>query len=187
VRRFSQHPALGGYFIRDEPSAADFAALARSVKRIRAVDPRRPCYINLFPNYATSAQLGVPTYQEYTDRFVAEVPVPFLSFDNYPVTAGGLRPGWYENLEVVARAARKARKPFWAFALAVAHGPYPVAQVEHLRLQAFSNLAYGAACLQYFTYWTPKSTEWNFHQAPVEEGKRTAVYPRVNQVNAEVQ
>src|SRR5437870_7360165 len=37
IRRFGQHPALGGYFIRDEPAAGDFAALARSVKRIQAV------------------------------------------------------------------------------------------------------------------------------------------------------
>jgi hypothetical protein len=151
------------------------------------VDPAHPCYINLFPNYATPAQLGTATYQDYVDRFMAEVPVPFLSFDHYPVTAAGLRPEWYENLEIISRAARKAGKPFWAFALAVAHGPYPIAEVAHLRLQAFSNLAYGAACLQYFTYWTPKSSEWNFHQAPVEEGKRTPVYARVKQVNGEVQ
>src|SRR5262249_3282967 len=76
---------------------------------------------------------------------------------------------------------------FWAFALAVAHDPYPVAQVEHLRLEVFSNLAYGAQGIQYFTYWTPESTVWNFHQAPIEkDGSRTPVYDRVKQVNAEI-
>jgi hypothetical protein len=184
--RFRGHPALAGYHLRDEPSAADFPELARWARRLQTVDAAHPCYINLLPNYATPAQLGTATYQEYVDRFVAEVPVPFLSFDHYPVTGAGLRPEWYENLEIISRAAHKADKPFWAFVLAVAHDPYPVAQIEHLRLQAFSNLAYGAACIQYFTYWTPKSTVWNFHQAPVEEGKRTPVYGRVKQVNEEI-
>jgi hypothetical protein len=187
ARRFRGHPALAGYHLRDEPGAGDFPGLARWVKRIQAVDAGHPCYINLFPNYASPAQLGTPTYQAHVDRFIAEVPVPFISFDHYPVTSGGLRAGWYENLEIISRAAGKAGKPFWAFALAVAHDPYPIARVEHMRLQAFSNLAYGAECIQYFTYWTPKSTVWNFHQAPIEHGKRTIVFNRVKQVNAEIQ
>jgi hypothetical protein len=188
ARRFKDHPALAGYHLRDEPSAADFPHLAKWARRIQAVDPQHPCYVNLFPNYATPAQLAAKSYREYVERFAAEVPVPFLSFDHYPVTAGGLRSGWYENLEIVSEVARKSGKPFWAFALAVAHDPYPEAQLEHLRLQAFSDLAYGAACVQYFTYWTPESTVWNFHLAPIDvAGKRTPVYDRVRQVNAEVQ
>jgi hypothetical protein len=188
ARRFKDHPALAGYHLRDEPGAADFPHLADWVKRIRKEDPGHPCYVNLFPNYASPEQLGAKTYREYVERFAAEVPVPYLSFDHYPVTASGLRPGWYENLEVVSEVARKSGKPFWAFALAVAHDPYPEAQLEHLRLQAFSDLAYGAECVQYFTYWTPQSTVWNFHLAPIDvAGKRTPVYDRVRQVNAEVQ
>jgi hypothetical protein len=188
ARRFKGHPALAGYHLRDEPNAADFPALAQWVKRIQSVDPEHGCYINLFPNYASPAQLGTPTYAAHVERFLAEVPVPYLSFDHYPVTAGGLRPGWYENLEIIARAAKNAKKPFWAFALAVAHDPYPIAQLEHLRLQVFSDLAYGAECIQYFTYWTPKSTIWNFHEGPLEsDGRRTAIYDRVKQVNGEIQ
>ncbi|HTE18467.1 MAG TPA: beta-galactosidase [Armatimonadota bacterium] len=186
-RRLKDHPALAGYHLRDEPSAADFPALAKWVKRIQSVDPEHGCYINLFPNYAGPSQLGTATYQEHVDRFLAEVPVPYLSFDHYPVTTGGLRPEFYENLEIISKAARNARKPFWAFVLAVAHDPYPIARLEHMRLQAFSNLAYGAECIQYFTYWTPVSTVWNFHQAPIEGGQRTRVYNRVKQMNREIQ
>lgn len=188
ARRFMDHPAIAGYHLRDEPSAGDFPALAQWARRIQSTDPRHGCYINLFPNYATPAQLGAPNYQAYVDRFVKEVPVPYLSFDHYPVTSGGLRGSWYENLEVISKAAREANKPFWAFALAVAHDPYPIARREHLRLQAFSDLAYGAECIQYFTYWTPVSTIWNFHQGPIEvNGARTIVYNRVREVNEEIQ
>jgi len=185
--RFKEHPALAGYYLRDEPSAADFSALAKWASRIQAVDPIHPCYINLFPNYANGQQLGAATYQEYLDRFIKDVPVPFISFDHYPVVGNSLRGEWYENLEQVSAAARVAKKPFWAFTLAVAHGPYPIAEIAHLRLQVFSDLAYGAQGIQYFTYWTPKSSEWNFHQAPIDEnGKRTPVYDRVKQMNSEI-
>jgi hypothetical protein len=193
VKRFKDHPALGGYFLRDEPSASDFADLAAWAKRIQAVDAEHPCYINLFPNYATPAQLGTADYREHVSRFVAEVPVPFISFDHYPVVAaeGGrvsVRPEWYENLEIIAGAAKAARKPFWAFALSVAHDPYPVATAEHLRLQVYSNLAYGAQGIQYFMYWTAESETWNFHEGPVSaDGKRTAVYDRVRAMNEEIQ
>jgi hypothetical protein len=187
VDRCKDHPALGGYYLRDEPASSDFPALAQWVDRISALDRGHPCYINLFPNYATATQLGSNNYQEYIQQFVAEVPVQFLSFDHYPVVGESLRKEWYENLEIIARTARDAHKPFWAFALSVAHGPYPVATLEQLRLQVFSNLAYGAQGIQYFTYWTFRSNEWNFHEGPIDaEGRRTAVYERVKQVNGEL-
>jgi hypothetical protein len=187
ARRFRDHPALAGYHLRDEPSAGDFPALATWTRRIQSVDREHGCYINLFPTYANAEQLGTPTYGEHVDRFLAEVPVPYLSYDHYPIAGDRLRGDYYENLEIIAAKARAARKPFWAFALAVAHDPYPVPTLAHLRLQVFSDLAYGAQCVQYFTYWTPQSTQWNFHEGPIDAaGQRTRVYDRVKQVNREI-
>ena len=187
ARRLKEHPALAGYYLRDEPPASEFEKLGAWAQRIVAVDPAHPCYLNLFPNYATVEQLGTATYPEYVAQFIAKIPVKFISFDHYPVTGDSLRAEWYENLEQVSSAAREAGKPFWAFALAVAHNPYPVATLAHLRLQVFSNLAYGAQGIQYFTYWTSKSDVWNFHEAPIgTDGKKTVVYDRVKQVNSEI-
>ena len=188
VKRFKDHPALGGYYLRDEPGAKDFAGLAEWTRRVQAADDTAPAYINLFPNYATPDQLGTATYQAYLDKFVEDVPVPMLSFDHYPVVGDVLRPEWYDNLERAAKTAREAKRPLWAFVLSVAHAPYPVPTVPHLRVQAFSNLAYGARTIQYFTYWTSVSDTWDFHEAPIStDGKRTATYDRVRQVNGEIQ
>jgi hypothetical protein len=197
VKRFKDHPALAGYYVLDEPPAGEFAKVAAQVKRIQAVDARHPCYVNLFPIHATTGkagQLGTDTYQEYIDRFVREVPVPFLSFDHYPVldgfgaaAAGG---PWYENLEVISAAARKADKPFWAFARSVAFGAHSPATPAHLRVQVYSNLAYGAQAIQYFTYWTPQpdTQGTQFRDGPItNDGKRTVVYDHVKQMNREIQ
>ena len=188
AKRFKDHPANGGYYLRDEPPATLFPELATWAKRVQSVDPKNPCYINLFPNYATPEQLGSPSYAAHVDQFLRDVPVPILSFDHYPVVGNTLRGEWYQNLEIVSAAAKKADKPFWAFALAVAHGPYPVPTMAHLRVQMYSNLAYGARGLQYFTYWTFKSDTWDFHDAPIlPDGKRSPVYDLVRDLNRELQ
>ena len=52
----------------------------------------------------------------------------------------------------------------------------------------YSNLAYGAQVLQYFTYWNPDTTTWNFHQAPITMNKkRSHVYDKVKELNKEIQ
>jgi len=82
----------------------------------------------------------------------------------------------------------KSGLPFWAFALAIAHTPYPIPTIAELRLQMFSNLAYGAQTLQYFTYWHPgDDTPWDFHDSPINlDGSRTIVYDRIKSVNQEI-
>ena len=195
ARRFKDHPGNGGYYLRDEPGASLFPKLAAWAKRIQSVDNVNPCYVNLFPTYGNPGQWETPDYPKYIERFVAEVPTPMLSFDHYPVHREGkdasgdrVRGDYYYNLEVCAAAARNAKRPLWAFVLATAHSPYPIAEINHMRFQAFSNLAYGAQVMQYFTYWTVKSDVWNFHQGPIEQdGSRTPTYDRVRQVNAEIQ
>jgi len=187
VKRFMNHPAVAGYMLRDEPNRSDFPELTEWAKKIRKTDDNHFCYLNLFPNYANEEQLGTKTYQEHVDLFVKEVPVQFISFDHYPVLGDSLRANWYENLEIIAEAAKKAGKPFWAFALSVAHGKYPIATEAQLKLQVFSDLAYGAQGIEYFTYWTPFDTTWNFNNGPITlEGRRTVVYDRIREVNKEI-
>ena len=187
VMRVKDHPALYGYFLRDEPSARDFPVLAAWADRIKAVDDTHPLYLNLFPNYAPDDVLGC-AYPEYVHRFVEEVGLPLLSFDYYPVTVEGIRENWWNNLEVISAEARKAGIPFWAFALSTAHYPYPTATIQSLRLQFYTDLAYGAQGLQYFTYWCPETSVWDFHNAPISQtGERSEVYDIVKAMNVELQ
>ena len=185
VKRFMNHPALEGYHLIDEPNAKLFPELAAWVKKIQAVDANHPCYINLFPNYATAEQLGNPTYQAHVDSFIATVPIPTLSFDHYPVMIDSIRSNYYENLEIFSDAARKAGKPFWAFAIdsPLRSFGYPDPTPASLRFQIYSDLAYGAQGIQYYTYWSPPE-----HHAPIDSsGARTVNYNYVKDVNAEIQ
>jgi hypothetical protein len=190
VKRFMNHPALAGYYVQDEPGMGNFAGLASMVKRINAVDNKHVCYVNLLPNYASNSQLGA-NYQQYLDRFINTVPVQMLSFDHYPIIGKAktsIRAEWYKNLQMVSDASRKSNKPFWAFALSTAFSPYPVSTLASLRLQVYSDLAYGAQAIEYFTYWTLNDPATGFNTAPISfKGEKTEVYSRLQQVNKEIQ
>ena len=188
AEKVKKHPGLGGYFLRDEPGDDSMEALGEWARRIESVDSEHPCYLNLLPSFVFS----VEDYEKHLRLFTEKVALPQISFDCYPINAGAehavLNPYWYQNLELVRAEAQRSGKTFWAFALSTSHGPYPIPTIDHLRLQMYSNLAYGAQLLQYFTYWNPGTETWDFHQAPItQEGRRSPVYELVRQMNEEIQ
>src|SRR5208337_27889 len=52
------HPAALGFFLRDEPNAAFMPGLGRVAALVKEALPNRIPYVNLFPTYATTEQLG---------------------------------------------------------------------------------------------------------------------------------
>lgn len=186
INRFKDHPANAGYFLKDEPSAYQLPYYSDLVKLIESIDDTRFCYINLLPTYAGSEVYGAPTYYEYIQRYVNEIPLKVLSFDHYPIVGAYVRPDWYHNLEIIREISTEANIPFWAFALTTAHSSYPLPNLNHLRLQTYSNLAYGAKGIQYFTYQTPSMDD--YHMGPIDrDGSRTVVYDYIKTLSEEIQ
>jgi len=187
VKDYRDHPAFYGYFITDEPNASKFERLAAIVARLRALDPDHPAYINLFPTYANETQLGTPTYEEHVARYLDTVHPPFLSFDHYPVMKTGLRADYYRNLEIVRRMAMERGLDLWAFTLVTPHAAYLAPTAGHIRLQLFSDIAYGAKGLQYFTFGTPGGTDYNWGSGLIgKDGRPGPAYPLAREVNAEI-
>ena len=191
VLRFRDHPALFGYFVSDEPGATHFAAVAQKVNEIRALDPHRPCYVNLYPNYAESDQLESSSYSDYLKEYERQIDVSFISFDHYPVVNNTIRPEWFANLELIRKTAILQNKRFWGFANATVFGPYQQPTLAGLRLQVFANLLYGAQGIQYFSYWTLNDAAWrknHFGHSIVDAlGEPTVTFNVVRTVNQELQ
>lgn len=187
VQAVKDKPALYGYFLRDEPKTADLDGLGAWADRILALDKEHAIYFNLNPNYASDEVLG-STYEEYVKQSIQKVKATQVSFDFYPIRESGIVNSWWENLEIIKKYSQENNLPFWAFALSTSHEPYPIPEMSHLRLQMYTNLAYGAQGLQYFTYWCPTPGTWDFHDAPIaEHGTRTAIYDLVKSMNEELQ
>jgi hypothetical protein len=207
IARVASHPALAGYKVWDEPPISYYERLHRQVEKIRSIDPHHPCYINLYHSgcafngnkgndYYNAPDITEVYRKEYLRKFAGML--SFISFDQYPVHIGDdgkravLDSMWYRSLEIISDESRKLGKPFWAFALATAHAVdwirFPVPSLNDLRLQVYSNLAYGAQCIQYFTYWTPSEENGGFHDGPINwyTGEKNPVYGIVQQMNREI-
>lgn len=159
VGYLKRQPGLLGYHICDEPSASDsdIMRLKRIREKIESLDPDHPVYINLNPE-GSKYSLGTDTYREYIEAYARDCDVKFISFDMYPILEDGTyMANWHRCLRTVADVSRQYGIPFWAFAAScwinnesgVIHRGRP--SVENLRLQAYTDMAYGAQLVQFFT------------------------------------
>jgi len=191
---FMNHPAMGGYYIYDEPGVQLLPELKNWCKKIQSVDKKGLLYVNLLPNFAGQADLGTNNYKEYVEEILKQLPVQVISFDYYPVMANRLSKTWYENLELISAESQRTGLPFWAFALTSNYDEEHITPqtLAALRLQVYSNLAYGAQGICYYEYWdrTPVTAgaQEDDRGGPINAaGKRTVVFDRIKQVSAEIQ
>lgn len=186
VAETGSHPAVYGYYLRDEPGADAFAGLATVSALVRELAPGKWPYINLFPNYANAQQLGTATYEEHLERFVTTCRPTQLSYDHYALMDdGSLRAGYFLNLEQMRRTAKQHALPFWNIVLSVAHFNYREVTPADLRFQVFTTLAYGGRGIAYFTYFAPRVG--NYRMAPIDQfGNPTPTWLALQNVNLQV-
>lgn len=178
-----------GYFLRDEPSAKDFPALAERVAALRVARPGKLAYINLFPSYCDLERLGTPSYDEHVRRFVAEVNPDVLCMDHYPIMRPDKdgRPGYLADLDTMRRHALAADIPWWNYFNTMPYGPHMDPTEAQLRWQAFASVAYGARGVLYFCYWTPTGDEFPKGGAILTaEGRKTRHYEQAKRINAKL-
>jgi len=191
VEQCGPSAAIMGYYIEDEPSAADFPALARAVAAVGRYAPGKLAYINLFPDYATvgapdTSQLGTQTYEEYLERYVDEVHPQFISYDNYMTQVSldmvddARARSYYANLMAVRQAALNHGLPFWNIVSSNQIRPATtVPSPANLLLQAYTTLAAGGRGVSWYTYYSE-----GYAYAPVDEdGRRTPTWGYLRMVN----
>ncbi len=179
-------PACWGYVLRDEPNAADFPGLAEQVAELRLARPGKLGYINLFPDYASEAQLGTPTYEEHVARFVDEVKPDVLSMDYYPYFGPNddWRDGYCGNVAVMREHSLRAGIPFWNFFNVMPFAFHTDPTTDQLRWQMYASITYGAKGLMYFCYWTPGGPKGGAIIA--QDGRKTRHWWQAKLLNAEI-
>ncbi len=161
IQRVSQCPALYAYFITDEPSAGQFAALGKLVSYLRERDPAHLAYINLFPTYASNEQLGnngdkIPAYRDHLRQYLDIVHPALVSYDHYQFTTKGDTADYFLNLAMVRRAALDAKVPFLNIVQASSWAPsMRVPGPDEMRYLVNTTLAYGAQGISYYIYCCP--------------------------------
>jgi hypothetical protein len=153
VKSIRNHPALYAYYITDEPSAAKFSELASTMSHLRVLDPNHMAYINLFPTYASSTQLGTSDYPTYLSQYMSIVKPSLLSYDNYQFLTRGDKSDYFMNLAIISRTAKQAGIPFLNIVQACSYDSgMRVPNGNQLRYLYYTSLAYGAQGISDFVY-----------------------------------
>lgn len=189
AEKFQDHPAVWGVDIGDEPSALDFPYYGEVFRCVREHLPSQFPYLNLYPNYASTAendadntisQLGTKTYEEYIAEYCANLPADYLCYDYYLYAAGVQR--HYENLRIAAEACRGTGRSLWIVLQVNSSDPEKWITADQLRFQANSALAFGAENI----IWACYSRCWWQNQVLDDNGEKTRQYDRLRTVNAEI-
>jgi len=185
ARQIGRHPAVLGFFLRDEPSASLMPGLGRVAAILREALPDTWPYVNLFPTYASATQLGVPDYETYVRRLVDTVHPPFISYDNYSLVEGKMRDFFFTNLEIVRRVALETKIPFWNCILANAHWNLMEPSDATFNIQVYSTLAYGGRGIEYYTYFTRPHE--NYRMGAIDQfGYRTPTWDMLRRINYQI-
>ena len=190
AEKYTDHPAIWGISIGDEPSALDLEHYGKVLDRVNTVFPKCFPYLNLYPNYATVAentesqtksQLGTKTYAEYIETYCKYVPADYISYDYYVYATKNLG-GCLENYRIVSDAARKYGKRFMYIAQVNSQNPAEIVTVNQMRFQAFSAMSFGAEDITWGCY----TGGWWHHNILDEKGEKTEQYDKVKLVNSEI-
>lgn len=154
---YSRHrDRIVGWITNDEPSGdAGVTAAITAVNTLMREDPTRWALFNMLP---PGAQQNPSTEPVISAAVRGGLPV--LSYDSYVIHNDGTdaTEAHFRNLNQFRKASLRYDVPFWMFALSIQHFSYRRPSESDLRWQQYTNLAYGAKGIWYFTYWGP--TDW---------------------------
>lgn len=182
----TQHrEALAGYYLKDEPNFGKVDECRPMLARTRGKKKEAIDYINFLP---ISDGMKESDYADYLDQAFALPDLKIFSFDYYPFAKEGPRKRWYKNLQMVSERSRRTGKPFWAYILSAGHWFYATPDYAQMSAEAYTNLAYGAKGLCYYTYWQITGGRYQYDRALVDStGQKSPRYYEAQRLNREVQ
>lgn len=127
------------------------------------------------------------TYEDYVYRWASTQP-DFLMYDFYPYLENGqFKDGYYLNMEIIRRQALQYDIPFWTYLQSCGMvGSIKSPNLNELRYQIYSSLAYGAKGICYFLYETPDDGVFYDGIMLPDGNLNTTLYKNAKELNAQV-
>ena len=171
--------------IFDEPGLWLIPDLKARKEWVKQYAPDKPVHINLHPEASIRA-MGTDCYRDYIQTMVDGCDMEILSYDQYPIMADRtIMNYWYKCMEVNSDIARKKGIPFWAFTASCymedEHRYMP--DMANMRLQVYTDFAYGAEVVQYFVY---RAYTVSTLAPLMADGTYTELYDLMKEFNAEM-
>lgn len=187
VETYRHHPATGGYYIRDEPDSAMLDWAIKTYRKIASLDKDKVPHVNLFPDFA------VQDYERsYVERWIEGVGkenMKYLSFDIYPyLRRGKFEKSYYRNLDIIRRAGLKyhVKTSSYLQSFGIVN-IFRRPDENEMRLNVYSNLAYGIKNPVWFCYATPTGQGDKFMNAVIDSlGQKTDLYLPFQKLNSQI-
>ncbi len=203
IPEWSQHNALRGFLMWDEPCAtnvSDLKSLQSSFNNTTLAS--KEFYLNLLPQAASNKSLYNPTFgdfwgglvgydydKDYLYKFTDGLTLQTLAFDSYGLLDNNtyIRPTYYSTFEILANTAKEKGIPLQYSLCSAGHNStdavYTTPTEAELRWQMALGLTFGAKELVHYTYTSDASD----YATMVEYGtwETTELYDAVKEVNQE--
>ena len=191
---YRHHPSYVGSMIKDEPGSSAFPHLRIVYDKFKAEVPGKNPYINLFPMYASDAQLlhGLEiqefgffqaheeVYANHIDEYCKTFDTPYICADVYPCRTASdgvtrsIYPGYLENLSILTHYCRKYNRDLWIMVQTLVwYHPAVVPNETDLRWQFFTVMAFGATAIFHYCLATPPGHSPGLLDS---EGKRSPLF-----------
>ncbi|MBN9383780.1 MAG: hypothetical protein J0H74_23690 [Chitinophagaceae bacterium] len=194
VDTYKTHPAVIGYYIKDEPTVSQLNDAAIRYKKVLNYDSTKAPHVNLLSSYATGALGNIDYENDYVKKWINMVgptKLKYISMDNYPFLANGQfqQDPYYYSLDVIRRLGLQYHIKTSAYMQSIGGGANNLRRpnANELRFSAYSILAYGIKIPVWFTYWTPAAGAETFTNAIVDPaGGITDLYNPFQILNGEL-
>jgi hypothetical protein len=197
VNDFKAHPALGGYYITDEPDTARLADAIKLQNKVKALDPSKDAYLNHLPDWAID---GKENYEHsFLKRYIEGVGsknLNYLAYDNYPFKRRQrLEKTYFNNLEIIRRVGLKYDVKTSSCLQSFGMGMKGVVELrrpnaDEMRMNVYSNLAYGIKNAVWYTYYTQDNVNteaMTMYKSVIDSaGVKTDMYEPFQQLNREM-
>lgn len=184
IKEVRNNPSVLGYALFDEPKEKEVPLLVAAGKYIQSLDPERLTWISFFLH---NEKLARNVLDKFVPTVISAPEYPYRSKDNHFEEL-------YLILERYRTIALQYKVPLWLYVQS-ASWPWPqyrgedrrAPTNEEIRMQVYSNLAYGAKGLWYFTYVTTRHTNMFTSVILDKDDKIKPGYFGIKAINAEVQ
>ena len=185
-----EHEACMGILVKDEPNASQFSAFGSAYEVYKQVTDKY-FYVNLFPNYANTEQLGAKSYREYVNEYCAKSKNSMICQDHYPFGDNGqkqtLSDGFLANLEIIQKYSDIYHMEHWEYIQGMkCDASSKIPDYKDYSMQIYAEMCYGVEVMQYFCYFTPMGQDEDYYAMIDTKGNKTSRYYDAQKINNEI-
>ncbi|MBQ3356188.1 MAG: hypothetical protein IJG45_03650 [Oscillospiraceae bacterium] len=154
----TQHAAIGGFLIKDEPTLSEINTLGtlKTAFDANSAFAGKVFYVNLHPQSSTSNIVG-SSYETYVNNFISTVDPDVIGVDVYPInSSGAARKIYFSNLAMLATKAKQNGSTLQYTMLSCGHSSgsstYTAPSTALMRWQTDVALAFGVSGLAHYLY-----------------------------------